>query len=195
MALAWGVASVGLLSAEEPHLLRLWEGTPPLAVVSGKPEAALPLDAGMDPDIMRIGNVTEPTLEMFHPPAWLLCEGNRRTAAYPAAADEPSVRPDFGILVYPAYLASKDGPPPPVVRAEEKPGPVFLVHADDDRLSSENSLQFYLALKRTGVGAELHVYQQGGHGFGMLPRGLPVHAWPSRCEEWLRAQKLVAPLR
>ena len=47
--------------------------------------------------------------------------------------------------------------------------PMFLAHATDDRVSPENSVQLYLALKRAGVPAELHLYATGGHGFGMRP--------------------------
>jgi acetyl esterase/lipase len=47
----------------------------------------------------------------------------------------------------------------------------------------------YLALKRAGVPAELHVYATGGHGFGLRPTSQPCSTWPARCEEWLRNQK------
>src|SRR5262249_14395000 len=81
--------------------------------------------------------------------AWQLCEGNRRPEAYPDSAKEKPCRPDFGILLYSAYLAGpQTNRPIPSIRDEEKPGPVFLVHANDDRLTSENSIQFYLALKK-----------------------------------------------
>jgi len=129
-----------------------------------------------------------------HLAAWLLCEGDRRAPDYPAGADEPSYRPDFGILIYPAYLAAAERQrEQPVLRPEQKPGPVFLVHAADDKLGPENSLEFFLALKQAEVPAELHVFQQGGHGFGMLRRGLPVHDWPARCAEWLRANGWLTP--
>lgn len=124
-----------------------------------------------------------------HLAAWLLCEGDRRAGGYPqAGTNEPSCRPDFGILIYPAYLAAAERQrKQPAIREEQKPGPVFLVHAADDRLGPENSLEFFLALKRAGVPAEVHVYQEGGHGFGLLRRGRPVHDWPERCADWLRA--------
>lgn len=129
-----------------------------------------------------------------HLAAWLLCEGDRRTPGYPVGTHEPSCRPDFGILIYPAYLAAAERQRErPVLRPEQKPGPVFLVHAADDKLGPENSLEFFLALKQAGVPAELHVFQQGGHGFGMLRRGLPVHDWPARCAEWLRANGWLTP--
>jgi dipeptidyl aminopeptidase/acylaminoacyl peptidase len=57
----------------------------------------------------------------------------------------------------------------------------------------ENSVMLYLALKRAGVPAELHVYAAGGHGFGLRPSKLPASQWPKRCEEWLRAQGILGP--
>lgn len=130
-----------------------------------------------------------------HLAAWLLCEGDRRAAGYPdGGAGEGSCRPDFGILIYPAYLAAAERQRErPVIRAEQKPGPVFLVHAADDPLGPENSVEFFQALKRAGVPAELHIYQEGGHGFGMLRRGRPVHDWAARCADWLRANGWLTP--
>ena len=93
------------------------------------------------------------------------------------------------MLIYPAYVASAGRKrEQPVIRAEEKPGPVFFVQAADDKLGPENSIEFFLALKKAGVPGELHVFQQGGHGFGMVKPGKPVNDWPARCAEWLRAQ-------
>jgi hypothetical protein len=46
----------------------------------------------------------------------------------------------------------------------------------------------YLALKKAGVPAELHVYAKGGHGFGLRPSGRPCSTWPQRCAEWMKAQ-------
>jgi endo-1,4-beta-xylanase len=86
-------------------------------------------------------------------------------------------RPDFLALLYPAI--------PKELAVTGQTPPSFLVHADDDRLTSENSVRFYLALKRAAVAAELHVYAKGGHGFGIRNRGIPVSAWILRFEEWL----------
>jgi acetyl esterase/lipase len=69
--------------------------------------------------------------------------------------------------------------------------PTFLVHAHDDSSSSLGSALFYAALKRHKVPAELHIYQTGGHGYGMRPvKGSVVHTWPQRAEEWLRLTAL-----
>ena len=74
-------------------------------------------------------------------------------------------------------------------RVTSQTPPTFLVHAhDDDGLSVEHSIRFYLALRKADVPAELHVYSKGGHGFGMRQRGQPVSAWRQRWLEWMRAE-------
>ncbi len=97
---------------------------------------------------------------------------------------EPGTRPDFMALVYP-YVR------PETKKIDKDTPPAFLVHADDDRLSSEISVSFYLDLKKAGVSAELHVYSTGGHGFGMKDRPLPVTQWTQRFEEWLASRGLL----
>lgn len=70
--------------------------------------------------------------------------------------------------------------------------PTFLVHAgDDEAVPIENSLRYYKALQSQGVSAELHAYEQGGHGFGMLQRGLPIDHWPAALEAWLKSRQLI----
>jgi acetyl esterase/lipase len=104
--------------------------------------------------------------------------------------DKVSCRPDFTVLVYPAYLT--DGGSPPVVQRLPKDAPpMFLAHAGDDPVTVESSTQLYTALKRIGVRAELHVYARGGHGFGLRPSDLPCSRWPQRCEEWMRTEGLL----
>jgi len=68
---------------------------------------------------------------------------------------------------------------------------MFFAHASDDRVSSENSIALYLALKRAGVPAEMHLYASGGHGFGMRPSDQPYASWPQRCEEWMRSRGIL----
>lgn len=102
-------------------------------------------------------------------------------------ADMQSCRPDFTVLVYPAYLVEKDatGVKGEFPISKETP-PAFLAHAFDDGVTPESSLFYFLALKRAGVSAELHIYSTGGHGFGLRETKSPSHTWPARCEEWLR---------
>ena len=118
---------------------------------------------------------------------------------------EVSARPDFSILVYPV-ISMKDGithqgsktnllgetPSNETVEfysnetqiTSETPKTI-LIHATDDKsVPVENSLQYYLALKENKVPAELHIYENGGHGFG-LGRGFTSDDWPKACETWL----------
>lgn len=100
--------------------------------------------------------------------------------------DKASCRPDFAVLLYPAYLLKKDGALSAEIPVDATTPPCFFAHCGDDRISSENSATMYLALKRAGVPAELHIYAAGGHGFGLRPTGKPATTWPKRCEEWFR---------
>jgi acetyl esterase/lipase len=103
--------------------------------------------------------------------------------------DKISCRPDFAILIYPAYLLAKDKDElAPEIRVRKECPPTFFVHAGDDPIKADNSVLMYLALKRAGVRAELHVYAAGGHGFGLRPSAQPCSAWPQRCADWLRTQ-------
>ena len=71
--------------------------------------------------------------------------------------------------------------------------PTFFAHAGDDGVSAENSVRMYLALKKAGVPAELHVYAAGGHGFGLRPSSQPCSTWPQRCAEWMQARGFLKP--
>jgi dipeptidyl aminopeptidase/acylaminoacyl peptidase len=69
--------------------------------------------------------------------------------------------------------------------------PTFLVHASDDgAVVPQNSLRFYDALQRHGVTATLHVFAEGGHGFGMLRGERPADQWPELLEPWLHGRGL-----
>jgi len=108
------------------------------------------------------------------------------------ALDKVSCRPDFAVLVYPAYLITKDGKEMAAdIRVSKDTPPMFLAHAGDDRVSPENSVRMYLALKQAGVPADLHVFSSGGHGFGLRPSDDPCSTWPQRCADWLRVQGLL----
>jgi acetyl esterase/lipase len=103
------------------------------------------------------------------------------------AADNLSARPDFMMIIYPGWLrAGADGvaenPDLPVTAQT----PVsFIVQAENDPVHVENSVAFFLALKQAGVAAEMHLYAEGGHGFGLRPTALPVTHWPKLAETWL----------
>jgi dipeptidyl aminopeptidase/acylaminoacyl peptidase len=69
---------------------------------------------------------------------------------------------------------------------------MFLVHAFDDGVPVQNSLLLAAELRRAGGSAELHVYDAGGHGYGLRPDPvLPVTSWPERAAAWLRRRGLL----
>lgn len=77
-------------------------------------------------------------------------------------------------------------------RVTDKTPPTFLVHASDDKgVPVENSLLYYKALLAHGVPAEMHVYEAGGHGFGMFREGRPADKWPEQLEPWLKARGIL----
>jgi acetyl esterase/lipase len=115
--------------------------------------------------------------------------GNRLYAARDAT-DQVSCRPDFSVLIYPAYLVTDGKLNPELPVAADSP-PAFLVFNGDDKLGPEQAIGYYLALKNHGVPAELHVYSKGGHGFGLRPTANPCSTWPERCREWLVVQGLI----
>ena len=82
-------------------------------------------------------------------------------------------------------------PRTPIAHVTSQTPPMFLAHAGDDNVSPLNSVDMYVALKKAGVPAELHIYATGGHGFGLRPSEHACSTWPKRCEEWLRAMKFI----
>ncbi|MGO8717945.1 MAG: alpha/beta hydrolase [Acidobacteriaceae bacterium] len=130
---------------------------------------------------------------------------------YPAvdAADKESCRPDFAVALYPGHLSlaaaesdAKQGSRKFVVRhpatADQQLGlnpaipvtretpPTFLLQAEDDHVDNvDDSLAYYIALKNAGVPAEMHLYAQGGHGFGLRRTKFPITGWPALVETWL----------
>ncbi len=118
-----------------------------------------------------------------------------------------NLRPDFMILIYPAisfrhdvgHMGSRDqllGKQPAREKVQlysnelqvtKQTPPTFLVHAsDDDAVKSENSIVFYQALRKNKVLAEMHIYQKGGHGFGMINKTTDER-WMDRCTNWLKS--------
>ena len=68
---------------------------------------------------------------------------------------------------------------------------MFFAFAMDDRVTVDGSFALAKALKATGIPAELHMYDSGGHGFGLRKSEHPCHTWPARCEEWLAHRGLL----
>ena len=133
----------------------------------------------------------------------------------PQSADpieKASCRPDFMILCYPVIafgepythqgsqnnLIGKDAPAELVKslsnekQVTPETPPTFLFSTDEDKtVPPENSVQFYLALRKAKVPAELHVYQKGGHGQGLAKKIPGTSNWSKDCEDWMRNQKLL----
>ena len=113
-------------------------------------------------------------------------------SAYPEvdAADKTSCRLNFAVIVYSSLGLGSAGAEPTV---DKNTPPTFFVVAQNDNMFAERTVRSYLALKKAGVPAELHVYANGGHGFGIRPQNSPpVSDWPNRLEAWMRYQKLPA---
>ena len=108
-------------------------------------------------------------------------------------ADKTSCRPDFVVVVYPGYLAlsEQNFAPNAEIHVTEKTPPTFIVQAEDDPVHVENSTVYFLALKNAKVPAELHLYADGGHGYGLRRTGLPISAWPTLVETWLQTIQMV----
>jgi acetyl esterase/lipase len=119
---------------------------------------------------------------------------NERTYPHVDAADDTSCRPDFALLIYPAYLTVKEegdklASELPVTA---KTPPTFIVMAEDDPIRVENALFYTLALKNAKVPCETNIYPTGGHGYGLRPNGKLVTTWPQRAGEWLGSLGLLA---
>jgi acetyl esterase/lipase len=108
-------------------------------------------------------------------------------------ADKVSCRPDFAVIVYPGYLAiaEENFAPNSEIHVTERTPPSFIVQAEDDSVHVENSTVYFLLLKNAKVPAELHLYAQGGHGYGLRRTELPVTGWPLLAETWLRTIKVL----
>ncbi len=100
------------------------------------------------------------------------------------AIDDVSSRPDFGIMIYAAYFTDERGNLRPEYQPTKETPPMFFAFAMDDRVA-DGCLAMAKSLKATGVPTELHMYDSGGHGFGMRKSEFPCHTWPARCAEWL----------
>jgi len=122
---------------------------------------------------------------------------DRRTYEPVDNSDNVSCRPDFAILCYSGYLKAKDKDElAPGLRIPTGAPPVFLVHGSDDPISSpDHSVIAYLALRRAGASAELHVYAAAVHDFGVRPGDNPCSTWTEACVRWLRHQGLLTPHR
>jgi acetyl esterase/lipase len=104
------------------------------------------------------------------------------------AADQTSCRPDFAVIVYPGYLAlsEQNFAANPEIHVTDKTPPTFIVQTEDDPVHVENSTLYFLQLKQAKVPVEMHLYAQGGHGYGLRRTELQVTSWPELVEKWMR---------
>ncbi|NPA37525.1 MAG: alpha/beta hydrolase [Chlorobi bacterium] len=123
-----------------------------------------------------------------------------------------NTRPDFSILVYPVISMDKsithmgtrinllgNKPSHETIKyfsnekaVTDNTPPAFIVHAADDKaVPVENSISYFLALKKHNISAELHIYEKGGHGFGIKNLKGTVKYWTNDCEHWMKANNLI----
>jgi acetyl esterase/lipase len=93
---------------------------------------------------------------------------------------DASSRPNFAAPIYSA-------PPDPLTIPADVP-PLFVLCAADDDWASKGCISSYAAWRAAGHSAELHIFSQGGHGFGMKQLGLPSDHWIERFADWLQAR-------
>ena len=114
---------------------------------------------------------------------------NYETRTYPAVddADKENCRPDFTVLIYPAYLTREDDRSKlaPEIKVTPKTPPAFLAMTEDDPIHVENVFTYGLALKNAKVPFEMHVYPVGGHGYGLRPSVNAATTWADRAGEWI----------
>jgi acetyl esterase/lipase len=131
---------------------------------------------------------------------------------YPSvdAADQESCRPDFAVALYPGHLSlaaaewdakqarrkfvvphAPTADPQltlnPAIPVTRNTPPTFLLQAENDHVDNvDDALSYYIALKNAGVPAEMHLYAEGGHAFGLRRTNDPITGWPALVETWLR---------
>lgn len=118
---------------------------------------------------------------------------DKRTYPEVDAADKLSCKPDFCLLVYPAYLDGPNFTIAPELKVTAQTPPTMLVQTEDDKSYINSSLFYYYALKEAGVPATMHLYSKGGHGYGLRDTGNAVNEWPYRAEEWFMELGVIEP--
>ena len=112
-----------------------------------------------------------------------------RTYEHRDAAEEVSQRPAFAGLIYAAGAVNNETKAKqPYVKVSTNTPPMFIAHTFDDFVSVENPLLLFRELKQAGVSAELHIYSEGGHGYGLRETQQPITTWHHRMADWMRVQ-------
>ena len=127
--------------------------------------------------------------------------GNLAARVAYSPAEAGAARPDFAVMVYPAYLFEKDkpdsalreGPDGVVPPKGTKPVPAFFAHSADDPYPAEGSMALAAKLKSLGGSAEVHVWSKGGHGWGASDRCLAAKEWTNTLVAWLKDRGILTP--
>jgi acetyl esterase/lipase len=123
---------------------------------------------------------------------------NFRERTYPEIdpADQEICRPDFTVLIYPAYLTLKDESDKlnPGLPLTTNTPPTFITITQDDPVRMENALFYALYLQQAKIPVELHLYPSGGHGYGLRRTAQTVTTWPDRVADWMKANSWMDPL-
>jgi acetyl esterase/lipase len=106
------------------------------------------------------------------------------------AADTQPLRPDFTVLLYPAYLSQGGVALSKEMRVNAKTPPTFLVHTDDDKSFVPGTKLYHAALEAAQVPNEFFLLPAGGHGYGLRAK-TEINQWPKKCQAWLVKQKLL----
>ncbi|MDF1656319.1 MAG: alpha/beta hydrolase [Verrucomicrobiales bacterium] len=124
-----------------------------------------------------------------------LSSDGRRDYQPDSAFDTPGCIPDFGILIYPAYLNDPENPDDlaPGIVVNEKTPPVFMAVSDEDRRFVEGSARFYIEMHRHDRPCELHIFSGGRHGFGLDKIDSPIKQWPMLAQQWMNELGLMTP--
>jgi len=122
---------------------------------------------------------------------------NKRAYSTMDEADQVSCRPDFGIALYPGHMlehtANNAYELNPTIPVDGSVPPTFLLQAGNDPIDTiQNSLVYYIALKKAGIPVEYHIYAEGGHAFGLKKTDLPIANWPKLVETWLHTIKMIS---
>lgn len=119
----------------------------------------------------------------------LTSDGTRSYEPDPAIDGDNAV-PDFGVLVYAAYLLDEKNPDvlSPEITVTDKTPPAFLVVAHGDEKFVEGSARFYIEMRRKNRSCELHIFAKGGHGFGFKNTDEEIRQWPALAGKWMEAE-------
>ena len=112
--------------------------------------------------------------------------GAHLTATTSTPADPAVARPDFAALIYPGYL--QESLEQGTLCVDEKTPPTLIVQAQDDFIPVEGTVRYYLELKKNNIPCEMHLYPDGGHGYGILKTGFTSENWAEAVTPWLKKQ-------